>query len=134
MAKRYYLCDIIGDGSEYDSFRPAVADLGVSWVGSIPTGEDGKPLNTWALVMVATQDHAAVRGTPGVDSLPDFPMDGRVSAINGTTKGLMKAAMTRRGLNANALVDGTDGYRDVIRGIGRSIDLTFDENKFDVAE
>ena len=139
MAKRYYLSNIVGTGDESDPYRPAVADLGVNWVGSIPTHPEGhpdygKPVHTWALVMVAAKDHAAVRTHPGVDSLPDFPLDGKVSAINQATKGLMKAALVRRGLDADALVDAKDGFRDVIRGIGRALEPVFDENRFDVSD
>lgn len=139
MAKRLYLCDIIGTGDEFDPYRPTVADLGVSWVGSIPTHPEGhpdygKPVHTWALVLVAAKDHAAVRARTGVDPLPDFPLDGKVSAINAATKSQMKAALTRRGLNADAIVDAKDGFRDVVRGIGQALDPVFDENKFDVTD
>lgn len=135
MAKRYYLCDIVGDGQSPDTaFRPAVADLGVPWVGSIPTDEAGRPLHTWCLVMVAASDHKAVRALPGVDPLPDFPLDGKVAGINQATKALMKAAVNRRGLNADALVDAKDGYREVIRGLGRALDPAFSEDNFDVRE
>lgn len=139
MAKRYYLCDIIGTGDEFDPYRPAVADLGVNWVGSIPTHPEGHtqhghPVHSWALVLVAAKDHAAVRAHAGVDALPDFPLDGKVSAINAATKGLMKAALTSRGLNADAIVDEKDGFREVIRGIGQSADPVFDENRFDITD
>lgn len=139
MAKRLYLCDIIGTGDEFDPYRPAVADLGVSWVGSIPTHPEGhpdygKPAHTWALVLVAAKDHAAVRQHAGVDPLPDFPLDGKVSAINAATKGQMKAALVRRGLNADAIVDAKDGFREVVRGIGQALDPVFDENKFDITD
>jgi hypothetical protein len=139
MAKRYYLSDIIGTGDEFDPYRPAVADMGVNWVGSIPTHpeghpEHGRPVHTWALVLVAAKDHAAVRAHAGVDPLPDFPLDGKVQAINAATKGLMKAALTRRGLNADNLVDAKDGFREVVRGIGKAIDPVFDEDRFDITD
>lgn len=134
MSKRYYICDIIGDGTEDNPYRPAVADLGVAWVGDIPTGPDGHPTSTWALVMVATQNHGPVRARQGVDALPEFPLDGKVSAINAATKTAMENALSRRNLPANTIVDGKDGYRDVIRAIGRANAPGFDENNFDVAE
>jgi hypothetical protein len=139
--KRYYLCDIYGDGNidgentpTTGPYRPAVADLGVAWVGSIPTGQDGRPLHDWALVLVASNDHAKLRGAKGIDPLPDFPMDGKVSAINQETKVAMKSAMTKRGLPASAIVDGKDGYREVVRTIGQALEPAFDENKFDIAD
>lgn len=142
--KRYYICDILGDGSDTDPtpttgpFRPAVADLGVNWVGAIPTHPEGhpdhgKPVHTWTLVMVAGKDHAKLRDVPGVDPLPDFPMDGRVSAINQATRTEMEQAITRRGI-ASSVVTGKDGYRDIVRAIGQTLEPTFDENNFDISD
>ena len=138
MAKRYYLSNIIGDGTDSDPtpttgpFRVAIADLGVSFVAQIPTDPvTGRPTKTWALALVNTDNHARLINTPGVDALPDFPLDGKVSAVNNITKTKMLASMTRRGID-KGFVDGTDGYRDVIRGIGKQVDQSFDENNFDV--
>ncbi|MBK5203859.1 MAG: hypothetical protein JJD98_00170 [Polaromonas sp.] len=132
--KQYYLCDIIGDGSEENAYRPAVSDHSVSWVGSIPSDPvTGHPISTWALVLVATNNHAKLRNKPGIDALPDFPMDGKVSAINTATKNAMNLVLERRSI-PTGLFGNADGYRDVIRGIGRQIDPAFDENNFDVAE
>lgn len=135
MAKRYYMCDIIGDGSEFNPYRPAVADHGVAWVGSIPTDPNtGAPTQTWALVLVATGNHAKLRGRQDIDPLPDFPLDGQAAAIAAAERGAMKAAMRRRNLGANAIVDGRDGYRHVIRALGKAADPNFDENKFDIED
>lgn len=138
--KRYYICDIYGNGDidgdgtpQTGPYRPAVADLGVAWVGAIPTGPDGRPLYAWALVLVASNDHAKLRNAAGVDPLPDFPLDGKVSSINTATKNAMLARMTARNIN-RSFVDNTDGYREVIRGIGRQLEPSFDENKFDIAD
>lgn len=133
MAKQYYICDIIGTGDETDPYRPVVADLGVAWTGAIPTGPDGRPTKTWALVLVAAANHAAVRAHKGVNSLPDFPLDGKVSAINVATKAAMAAAFTKRGIPTN-IIDGKDGYREVIREIGKRLEPQFDENNFDISD
>lgn len=140
MVKRYYICDIIGDGNgdampspTTGSFRPAIADLGVSWVGSIPSDPvTGHPLHKWALVLVNTDNHARLIATPGVDALPDFPLDGKVNAINNMTRSRMDNALSKRGINS-AFISNSDGYRDVIRGLGRTLEPSFDENNFDVA-
>ncbi|MBA3622931.1 MAG: hypothetical protein H0W48_00375 [Methylibium sp.] len=136
--KRYYLCDVIGDGQDAEPtattgpFRPAVADKGVLWAGVIPTGPDGRPLKPWCLVIVDAPNHAPVLADQRVDRLPDFPLDGKVSAVNAATKTAMLNAMTKRGIDTS-FVTGADGYRDVIRGIGRSLDAAFDENALDVS-
>jgi hypothetical protein len=132
--KRYYMVDIIGSGTDDDPYRPALDFAGIRYAGVIPSNPDGTPASTWALCIVAAKDHNMLRNDSRIDALPDFPMDGKVSAINNATKGLMKAALTRRNLNANTLVEDKDGYRDVIRGIGRALEPAFSEDKFDVAD
>jgi|SRR5687768_844253 len=139
MAKRYYICDIIGDGSDgmmtptTGPFRPAIADLGVAWVGTIPSDPStGRPLFNWTLVLVNTENHARLMGINGIDSLPDFPLDGKVSAINNVTKTNMINMLNRRGLSTD-FVTGSDGYRDIIRELGKKLSAAFDENNFDIS-
>lgn len=131
MSKRYYISDIIGTGGEFDPYRPAIADLGVSWVGSIESGPDGRPLYTDCVVLVNTVNHAALRVDSRIDPLPEFPLDGRLSAINTTSKSEMDTALTRRGFNLSG-VNSSDGYRDVLQTIGKQRSAAFDIDKFDV--
>lgn len=131
--KRYYVSSIIGDGSIENPYRPRVADHGVAWAGNIPTGPDGKPTSTWALVVVDAKNHAALIADKDIDDLPDFPLDGKVSAIQNATKTTMKTKLAKRGI-PTAFIDGTDGYREVIRGVGRLLQADFNENDFDVSE
>lgn len=129
--KRYYISDIIGTGGFDDSIRPAVADLNVNWVGAIESGPDGLPIHPDCLVMVDTVNHAALKSDPRIDSLPDFPLDGKVSSINATTKSEMDAALTRRGFDMSGL-NSSDGYRQVLDKIGKQRSAAFDIDTFDV--
>ena len=133
MLKRYYLADIIGDGTdEGGDFRPAVADYPVKWAGPFPINDQtGHPLKNWTLVTVEADNHAPLLQDSRLDALPDWPLDGKVSGINTSTKNAMLAAMTRRGIDTSFVV-GTDGYREVIRAIGIAANATFDENSFSV--
>lgn len=131
MSKRYYLSDLIGAGDHLDPIRPAVADLGVNWVGAIESGPDGRPLYADCIVMVNTPNHAVLRSDPRIDSLPDFPLDGKLSSINAPTKSAMDAALTRRGFNLTG-INSSDGYRDVLQKIGKQRSAAFDIDKFDV--
>lgn len=135
MAKRYYICDIIGDGSEEEGaagmFRPAVADFPVDWVASIETGLDGKPIHTDCVVLVNTEDHTQLRKDNRIDPLPDFMLDGKLSAINATTKSAMINALRRRGFTTEG-IDNADGYRDVLQQIGRQRSAAFNIDKFDI--
>lgn len=131
--KRYYISPIVGTGDETDPYRPKVADHGVSWVGVIPSDPvTGKPISTWALVVVEAINHAALLADSAIDALPEFPLDGKVSAINTGTKNTMVSRLQARGIDT-AFIGNSDGYRDVIRGIGVQLDPTFNENNFDVS-
>lgn len=131
--KRYYISPIIGDGSEFDPFRPKIADYGVSWVGVIPNDPaTGLPLFSWCLVRVEAINHGVILADNTIDALPDFPLDGKVSAINTATKNRMMTALANRGIDTS-FVGNSDGYRDVIRGVGRVLEPSFDENNLDIA-
>jgi hypothetical protein len=45
----------------------------------------------------------------------------------------MISKLQGRGINTE-FIDTTDGYRGVIRGIGRQLVADFDENNFDISE
>ena len=130
MTKRYYISDIIGTGDSFDPYRAAVADLNVNWVGSIESGPDGRPVHPDCLVLVDTVDHTALRSDPRIDSLPDFPLDGKVSAINSAIKTAMDSVLARRGFVL--ATNSSDGYRDVIQSVGLQRSASFNIDKFDV--
>lgn len=129
--KRYYVSPIIGTGDIDDPYRPKVADHGVAWSGVIPTDAAGKPTSAWCLVIVSAQNHSAILSDKDIAALPDFPLDGKVSSIHTATKNTMKANLGKRGI-VTGFIDGTDGYREVVRGVGRLLQADFDENAFDV--
>lgn len=134
MSKRYYISKIVGTGDEFDPFRPKVADYGVAWVGSIESDPvTGRPVHPDCIVLVATANHALLRGDPDIDAMPDFPMDGKLSAINTGTKTAMFNALTARGFYTTGL-NNTDGYRDVMQKIGLQRSPAFDIDNFDVVE
>jgi hypothetical protein len=133
VAKRYYICDVIGTGDETNPFRPAVADYNVSWTGSIPVDMvTGQPLYTWAFVLVATDDHTVLRSDKRIDTMPDFPLDGRMNAINSAASKALENALSRRGISLTW--NSTEGYREVLQAIGKRLGPNFDIDKFDVTE
>src|SRR5512143_3876710 len=109
--KRYYLCKILGDGTENNPFRPAVAAHKCNWTAAIPTGEDGKPLFPNCLALVAAVDHADILADKDCDGLPDYPLDAKMSAMHGPTKTALIAQANARGVAINP--DAADGYREV---------------------
>lgn len=127
MAKRYYLSRIIGDGSSPDNAkRPAVADMGVNWVGEIKEGAE------WALVLVNTVDHRPLHRSADVFPLADTPLDIKLNAIQTSEVNRMTAGVQARGFAVTT--SNSDGFRDLLRGIGRQLNPNFDENNFDVSE
>ena len=53
--------------------------------------------------------------------------------LNQAARQGLDQALAKRGLGSS-VYNGADGYRDVIRAVGRANDPAFDENNFDVAE
>lgn len=134
--KRYYLSPIISGPDEFGSitYQAKLNTLpGLNVVCEIPTGPDGIPTQTWALCLASGPNHTAALADREIDALPDVSLDVKVGAIQNATKTRMKNALTARGL-PGSIVDNADGYRDVIRAIGRFLNLNFDENHFDVLD
>lgn len=132
--KRYYICDIIGDGSENNPYRPAVSDYGVSWAGTIKSDPvTGHPVLPYAFVVVGGNKHVEIQRDSRIDDLPDFPMDAKVSSMHKPTKDKMVEKLQKRGI-PTAFLATADGYREVIRQIGRQLEPQFDENGLDVAD
>lgn len=132
MSKRYYLCDIIGTGSDMDPYRPAVADHGVAWVGVIESNpETGAPSHADTIVLVETDNHAKLRADSRIDALPDFVLDGKMNAINSAARTAMSAALSRRKFSISS-INNADGYREALQQIGRQRSPQFNIDAFDV--
>jgi hypothetical protein len=131
MSKRLYLSPVLPPDANDDSHRTVIDDLS----GSIPLRSvnvmgDGA---TWALVRVATKDHRPLLTDPRLDVLPDFPMDARMNAMQTAARNRMEQALSRRGIDVG-LVAGADGFRDLVRALGRKHDPQFHEDAFDVQD
>ena len=128
--KRYYISPIVGAGTEADPFRPKVADYGVSWAGVIKSDQStGRPRLPWCLVVVEADSHAAILADADIQALPALPLDGKVAALGAAVRNRLASDLQSRGIDPAALTS-ADGYRDVIRGIGRVLEANFDENRF----
>jgi len=131
MSKQYYICDIIGDGIEPETaFRPAIADEGVNWVGSIPTDSNGQPLFDWVLVLVATQNHARLTPLSGIDPLPDFFLDGKVDAIQTAALTALGNVFQRRGIDIS--LAGSKGCSEVLDEVGKKQSASFNVRKMNI--
>jgi hypothetical protein len=131
--KRYVLCGIKGDGSYSNPYRPAIADVTGNFVAAWETDQDGKPVGARVFCRVAREDFAPVLAVAGTYALPDYPLDAKISAMQLTTRLALRAALVARGFPGGDF-DLADGYRDVIRAIGRRLRADFNEDSFDVSE
>ncbi len=127
MARKYYLCGVIGAGTRESPYKSAISVLTVNQVSAL-NGAVGQ-----CLTLVNATNHAVVAALPGVYALPDVSLDIRVNSIQLSKKTEMRAQLEARGYDPT-LADNADGYRDVIRGIGLRFEATFNEDTFDVAE
>lgn len=136
--KRYYLAEI-----EQFEFEPgmigyrcrasAYPDL-IFEGGEIEADPvTGIPKHKFTLVLVKSRDHARVLSDPKMHALPDVALDVKVSSIHTPTKTAMINKLKSLGVDTS-WINTTDGYREVIRGIGRINNPNFDENAFDVNE
>lgn len=118
MSKRYYLADIIGDGTdEGGDFRAATSDYPVGTTGEMPANPTtGKPLNTWMLIEVFVGDVAVLAGDPRIDPLPDVPLSAPLAQIDPAQLSSMRVVLTRRGIGAG-IVDTALAFGDVLAGI-----------------
>lgn len=136
--KRYYLAEI-----EQFEFEPgmtgyrcrasAYTDLLFEGGEILTDPATGIPVHKFALVLVKSRDHARIIADPKMIPLPDVALDVKVSSIHTPTKNAMIAKLKALGVDTSWIAT-TDGYREVIRGIGKINNPAFDENNFDVNE
>lgn len=134
MSKRYYLCAIIGDGSAESPFRAAVSDHNVNHVAAFPPQDPATGVYTRnvCLALVNTINHLPLLADAALDAFPDVAMDIKVNAIHRLTMQRFEDRVRARGLSTDAFAS-ADGYREVLRDLGRQLDSNFDENNFDVS-
>lgn len=136
--KRYYLAEIelVADDVMGDYYRcraSAYPDLMFEGGEILTDPETGVPTNTFALVLVKSRDHVRLINDPKMHPLPDVALDIKVSSIHTPTKNNMISNLQALGINTN-FINNTDGYREVIRMLGRINNPNFDENNFDINE
>ena len=133
MAKRYYICDILGDGSSDNPYRPAVADMGVNHVAAFPPNNaSGGYDRMTCLVLVNAANLARLNADPRTRPMPEFPLDGKLNAIQTPAVSAMESMLAERGFTKTWA--NSDGYRSVIRSVGKQLDDNFHEDNFDVSE
>lgn len=136
--KCFYICPIIGSGTDNDPYRAAVEDYNVPYSAVIPTHPEGhpdwgKPIFNWALVIVGGNKHVDIRKNPAIDALPEWSPDGRISGLSAAAKAGLLKAMQKRGIGTS-IINNQDDYRFAIRTIGKTLDPLFDEAGLDTLD
>ena len=118
---RYYLSPIIGTGTEADPYRPKIADYGVSWACVIQSNTAGHPAKAWCLVLVEASDQTTLLADADLDGFPEVLLDSDLSKLSQPIRNRISTALNKIGLT---MPTGTFG--DLVRVVGRALDLSFD--------
>lgn len=111
--KRYFIADIIGDGSDTDEYRAAVAVYPVNWAAEVPWNDaENRPLNNWTVAEVNGGDMSGFEGDSRIDPLPVCELDSSVSEINALQLEAMRAALQRRGIGVS--LDAAENFGSII--------------------
>lgn len=154
MAKRYLLCDIIGNGefaidpSDMENtgpFRPRIAldeEDTPNYIAAFPPEDTTQAIpttpairfsgNANCLVLIKATDLRRFVNDPKNDELPDVTMDVQWNAIGSNQRNATSNAAIDRGLTTDW--QASDPFRVVVRSIGKQLDANFDEDNFDVSD
>lgn len=128
MTRRYYISKVeLFDGSDGLEVGVAARRFGTVVAQNIGLDANGQPTSTWALCVLDSDAHSAAIADNDCIPLPQFGLDAKVSAMHTPTKQSMLTRMQAFGIDT-AFVSNSDGFRDVIRGLGRAHNAAFDEN------
>jgi hypothetical protein len=118
-----------------DPHRTAITEIpGINYAMKSPLqNEDGSFRGEWCLVLVEAKNHARFNNLPDVYPLPNLGgLDHKLNSIRTATVQGMENMLRARGFNVTW--SQSDGFRDVVRSVGRQIDPAFNEVFFDVSE
>lgn len=111
--KRYFIADIIGDGSDTNEYRAAVAVYPVNWAAEVPWDDiENRPINNWTIAEVSGGDMSGFAGDTRIDPLPICELDTPVSQIDASQIASMRAALQRRGIGVS--LDPADTFGSII--------------------
>lgn len=129
--RRYYVCPVVGDGSESSPYRPKVADYGVSYVALLGQNPDGSTRRQWAFVLVNALDHTSILADNQIFALPDLSLDATLGALSNPQRNAVIRYMNDIGIDTSGVNTNTT-VRDVVRLFAAEQESPFDENAFDV--
>lgn len=133
MAKRWFLCPVVGTGAADDPYRAKAHDYGVDYSAVIPSNPDGTPRFNWCLAKVAASDFAALDADGAFDAWPNVSLDTTVAQLPLAVRNRLRTALTNRGVDVSD-VTGQTPLRAILRRIGRAMEPLFDPDVLDVRD
>lgn len=128
MSKRYYISKIeIIETDEGREVRCVAGKYGTLVAQNIELDQNGDPIADWALCVLESDNHAAAIADKDVTPLPQYSLDAKVSAMHTPTKSAMVNAFKARGITTD-WIGNADGFREVVRTLGKMHNPAFDEN------
>lgn len=129
--RRYFVCKVetVAD-PEFGTVRRPVLDAHRWPDGTSVAYEMSDALN-WALVVVTNPIGFVPPAGFDADSMPDFPLDAKLTAMQTNTRNQMIGRLAARGIDTS-FVGSSDGFRDVIRSLGLLHNQNFREDSFGV--
>lgn len=129
MSKRYYISDVIGDGSMDSPYRAKIQDGVINGIQSVITGKpDGSPLFSWVLCIVDADNHGILVPMTGVDQLPDILGNINALDLSVPARASIDNAISR--VSAGVTISDQMSYDDIISDLGKALNSTFDVSKF----
>ena len=109
--KYFYLCMLIGNGSEEDPYRPLAADFAKNWHSPLPTTK-GIPDRNWSLV--EAESTPELEAHISIDALPKLAKD--TQDVNNEDKDKIKVILVKYGI-ASTHIDTAKDYLEMLKGI-----------------
>lgn len=126
----YYITPIIKGTGAHAAWDTEASRYG-SAAAIIPTGPDGNPLFTWALVVVPdTQDQTAILADPLIDHLPITSLDQTIGSMTPQQRKTFQDLGTKYSVPAVSGLNNQSTCRDALIAFGRALSPTFDPSVF----
>lgn len=120
---RYFISKIIGDGQEFNPYRPKIADYGVSF------SVDFRTENDWCIGVTSAADLTNVTNDPDIIVFPDLTFDTLIADVAAATVSAMRTDIESfTGKQFPALLPDTT-FRRVLEVIGEEIGHTFNPER-----
>jgi hypothetical protein len=95
---------------------------------NIALDNQGQLIDAWSLCIVESENIAPAMSDSDVIVLPQYSLDAKVSAMHTPTKTAMVNAMKKLAIPTD-WIGNADGFREVIRTLGKMHTPAFDENQ-----